>query len=113
MRPLAVPVAILILVTAGCTAHASPAPPVAADPAPAGCSAAMAMLPARAPATEQQATNVMSRLAGHRGGTLASLMDGVAADALKISFDLQMGGNVAGDLKTYDADVSELRSYCQ
>lgn len=78
---------------------------------PSGCAAALAKLPP-VPANAKQAAADTDALGGEKGGTLASLMDSVAADALNIGFDLSMGGSVSSNLTTFRSDEAAVRTYC-
>ncbi len=86
--------------------------PEAGPPMPPGCTADLAALPAQAPATAQQAADDSTMLAGRTGNEAASLTDAVAADALSISFDLDMEGSTTIDAAKWNTDVAVLRAYC-
>jgi len=108
----------VILLAAGCgsaaTTSAPPATTLASTTAaamPAGCPAALSSLPP-VPATAQQAADDVAALGGHKGTTLGTLLDKVAADASAIGLALDTGGDVTGAVTSFKADEAAVRSYC-
>lgn len=103
----------LILITAcGSTATTTAVSRPSAEP-PAGCSAALAVLPSSPPATAQQAADDVTALGGRKGTTLGAMLDQVAADASGIGMGLTTGdGSVADSVAAFKADAAAIRSYC-
>jgi len=101
----------------GSTPAARPANPAAqASYTEADCSPVLAALPQDPPATASVAVAEMNSLEGlaQRGTTLWALTNGVRADLLNISFDLNgLSGGISGDLSKYNLDVSQVRQYCK
>lgn len=112
-RPAAI--ATLFLV-AGCSSVSTAHAIAAAKPSPTlptGCAAALRLLPSSPPATERAADADVRSLGGHKGGTLAAMLDRVGGDSLNISFDLAMNtGNVTADVSAWQSDASAVRSFC-
>ncbi len=125
MRWLTAAATIGLIILAGCGSPTPKAPPkAAASPTYSApqCRDVLAQIPAKPPATVGQATVLVKALSVDQGiggtipsGTLLrSLTNTVAADALKLSFDVgPLGGNTTSDLATYNSDVAQLRSYCR
>jgi hypothetical protein len=104
----------LLAFVAGCSSAVAPAHPAVREvpaSAPAGCIAALAVLPP-VPATAQQAARDVTVLGGRKGTTLDSLLDETAADAFSIGLDLTAGGDVSTAVAAYVADAGAVRSYC-
>jgi hypothetical protein len=108
---LAVPAAVLI---AGCSSAATSTTAQSTPAAmPAGCVAALAVLPSSAPANATQAAADVNALGGRKGTTLDAMLDKVAADASGIGLALDTGsGDVTSAVAAFKADAAAVRSYC-
>ena len=105
------------ILAAGCSAAQTPASTAtgssaASRPMPPGCTADLAAIPSNPPATAQQAADDSTMLAGRTGNEAASLTDAVAADAMNISFDIDVEGSTTIDTAKWNTDVAVLRAYC-
>lgn len=110
-RPAAL--AALFLMS-GCSSTVTAHTTAAAKPLPAGCAAALRVLPSSAPDTAQQAANDLVAIGTAKGTTLDALMAEVFEDAGQIGLILDgSGGNMTATVAAFESDSSAVRTFCR